>query len=591
MANPRKPGRQAPPQDSGPQKITHVDFSEVRTGEDTRQRGWFWHWNELHTEYEPLLKHSGIGLITSYIVWTDRREHSPYRGYAFPSLQSQAAFSGSDRAELMTINRILVALDLIEIRKEMVLRVDAQGHKWRVPHNLYRVKDRSGDPHLTAQDVLAVLALAEKRKDVYRHVRHILTSSFVPISRNNIWHQILAEIQFTPLWQRLAARATAEEARFSARSKADHAARKPAPAVAVETRTSAPEEADHVSTETDPEADFFIPGTDPDASTAPVITVQGSATIGAASNQGFQTSVAKSNHGLDEARRSSGAGSNQGRGTTVAPSNPMYDQSIQATRTNTEGGNQGPVEPVTSTSEVVTTAVTTIGQGLSQVGSGPGTGAAPGHGPDRAAALIAFAEANGRVPSAAEERLLGRIAAEGDTANGWAMVTAGIYEAVDSGSAFVAPKRVREIVRRWLRDGLPAELAAELSGAVAEDDGAISQTELVRPAHADSGDVAHPFWIAEAGIGSAQLWAAVIDLVAQEGAMRPSEIHDYLKPAVLLERTGATSLRLGVAHELARQRIEHRWRTALEDAIARLVGGAGWELDIQVIGEAGQRSA
>ena len=41
------------------------------------------------------------------------------------------------------------------------------------------------------------------------------------------------------------------------------------------------------------------------------------------------------------------------------------------------------------------------------------------------------------------------------------MVTAAIYEAVDSGSAFVAPKRVREIVRRWLRDGLPAELALE----------------------------------------------------------------------------------------------------------------------------------
>ena len=81
MANPRNPNQQL-----DEQRITGVDFTEVRTGEDTRQRGWFWHWNELHTEYEPLLKHSGIGLITSYIVWTDRREHSPYRGYAFPSL-------------------------------------------------------------------------------------------------------------------------------------------------------------------------------------------------------------------------------------------------------------------------------------------------------------------------------------------------------------------------------------------------------------------------------------------------------------------------------------------------------------------------
>ena len=188
----RKP---APTDEHG---VTGIDFTEVRTGEDTRQRGWFWHWNELHTEYEPLLKHSGIGLITSYIVWTDRREHSPYRGYAFPSLQSQAAFSGSDRAELITINRILVALDLLEIRKEMVLRVDEQGHNWRVPHNLYRVKDRSGNPHLTARDVLRVLDLAEERKDVYRHIRHIFTSAFVPVSRTNIWHQLLPDLAPLP---------------------------------------------------------------------------------------------------------------------------------------------------------------------------------------------------------------------------------------------------------------------------------------------------------------------------------------------------------------------------------------------------------
>ena len=95
-----------------------------------------------------------------------------------------------------------------------------------MPHNLYRVKDRSGDPHLTTADVTRVLELAEERKDVYRHIRHLLTSSFVPISRNNIWHQILAELRPTALWQRLAEQALAEEARFSARSKAGHRSRK-----------------------------------------------------------------------------------------------------------------------------------------------------------------------------------------------------------------------------------------------------------------------------------------------------------------------------------------------------------------------------
>jgi hypothetical protein len=228
------------------------------------------------------------------------------------------------------------------------------------------------------------------------------------------------------------------------------------------------------------------------------------------------------------------------------------------------------------------------GVSLSQVGAGPGQGAAPGNGPDRAATLTAFAEANGRIPSAAEERLLERIANEAGVERGWGFVAAAIYEAVDSGSAFVAPKRVREIVRRWLRDGLPAGLAREL--IVDEPQGSDS---LVEAGGTISGvsESAHPFWVAEAGIGSVQLWAAVVDLVARDGSVRPAEIHDYLKPAVLLERTGESSLRLGVTHELARQRIEHRWRGNLEDALARLIGGAGWELDIQVMSDGSRKSA
>jgi hypothetical protein len=564
----------------------------VRTGEDTRQRGWFWHWNELHTEYEPLLKHSGIGLITSYIVWTDRREHSPYRGYAFPSLQSQAAFSGSDRAELMTINRILVALDLIEIRKEMVLRVDEQGHKWRVPHNLYRVKDRSGDPHLTAGDVIRVLDLADQRKDVYRHVRHILTSAFVPISRNNVWHQILTELRPTPLWERLAARATAEEARFSARSKAGHASRKSPAVVELGAEPRAPKRPTPSPVESDPETDFFIPGTDSLVSTAPVITNPPAPsqpeTMAGLCNDGFPTSVAKTNYGLDEDRQSSAAGSNQARRTTVAPSNPMYDQSIQTTRTNANQEMQGDETGVTRESDAVTGAVTIGGVALSQVGSGPGRGAAPANGPDRASALTAFAEANGRIASAAEERLLERIADQASVERGWGFVAAAIYEAVDSGSAFVAPKRVREIVRRWVRDGLPADLARELTINVSQGSDRIIEAGSTI---SDSNENAHPFWVAEAGIGSVQLWAAVVDLVARDGSVRPAEIHDYLKPAVLLERTGESSLRLGVPHELARQRIEHRWRGKLEDALARLIGGAGWELDIQVMSDGSRKSA
>jgi len=330
-----------PKPETGNPKPIDVDFTEVRTGEDTRQRGWFWHWNELHTEYEPLLKHSGIGLITSYIVWTDRREHSPWHGYAFPSLQSQAAFSGSDRAELITINRILVALDLIEIRKEMILRADAQGHRWRVPHNLYRVKDRSGSPHLTAADVEQVMTLAEERKEVYRHIRHIFTSGFVPISRDNIWHGILEELRPTEIWQRLQAQASEEEARLSQRSRTGHANRK-SNAEAEAADTSAKRQLKAVPEPVD-SAEVYVPGITTETS-IPTVTVvssrdqQPGGTLAAQSNTGSQTSVASTNDGLDDGFGSDGASmdgqSNTAWQSTVAPTNSMYDQSIQTTRTN-----------------------------------------------------------------------------------------------------------------------------------------------------------------------------------------------------------------------------------------------------------------
>lgn len=602
-----------------------VDFTEVRTGEDTRQRGWFWHWNELHTEYEPLLKHSGIGLITSYIVWTDRREHSPYRGYAFPSLQSQAAFSGSDRAELITINRILVALDLIEIRKEMVLRVDEAGHKWRVPHNLYRVKDRSGDPHLTAADVDRVLRLADERKDVYRHIRHILTTGFVPISKTNVWHGILADLRPTPLWQRLSAQALEEEARFSERSRAGHAARKAAQGeVDADGGTgkvlkAVPEPVD--------DAEVYVPGFTSDFQETPVTVdidqaADESLTIVAGSNPGSETSVAASNEGLSEYPASMDGLSSEGRPTSVAPSNPMYDQSRKTTSTRERAEiseDQAQNGPVTGISDVVTGAVTSETPGLSQVGY---EHRAPEHGPDRNAALLAFAEANDRVATTAETRLLSGIAGEVNGDQGWAIVAAAIYEAVDSGSAFVAPKRVREIVRRWQREGFPEDVengngyvgeplvgsrdvtAIERNGrgqaasptgdmTAIERGGrgqATSPTDDVNgwadePIPNTEHPTRTPFWIDEARIGSERLWAAVIEQIARSGMARPAEVIDYLEPAVLLGRVGSRGFRIGVPHDLARQRIERKWGLDITEALGQVLGGSGWEIAVEVTGE------
>ena len=196
-----------------------------RAGDDSRRRGWFWHWNTIITQYAPLVGLKGVGLLNSYTVWTDRRDESPHRGYAFPSQQSEADFYGEDRAELITINKILVALDLLEIRKEMILRVDSSGRRWRVPHNLYRVKERENGWNLRIEDVIRVATLAESSPQVFRYIRRVFSPRFAPIDRDNPWHLILAAVRAEPVWARLTARTLELERRASARTRAGHEAR------------------------------------------------------------------------------------------------------------------------------------------------------------------------------------------------------------------------------------------------------------------------------------------------------------------------------------------------------------------------------
>lgn len=191
-----------------PQPATN-GHATSRSGLDERRRGWFWHWNSIVTQYAPLIGLKGIGLLNSYTVWTDRRSDSPFHGYAFPSQEAEAAFYGEERQELITINKILVTLGLIEIKKEMVVRVDAQGQRWRVPHNLYRVRDSEDGYTLSTDAVRAVLELARQDAEVFRYIRHIFAPRFAPIDRHNPWHAILAELRPTSLWQELVQRAEA----------------------------------------------------------------------------------------------------------------------------------------------------------------------------------------------------------------------------------------------------------------------------------------------------------------------------------------------------------------------------------------------
>jgi hypothetical protein len=187
-----------------------TESGATTAGQDIRHRGWYWHWNTLITQYAPLLGLKGVGLLNSYTVWTDRREGSPHQGYAFPTQDAEGKFYGEGREELITLNKILVALDLIAIHKEMVLRQDDRNRRWRVPHNFYRVKDPRDGLVLNMHAVVHVLELADRDRNVFRHVRHIFGAQFAPIDRTSIWHYLLPELRQLPLWQQLAERAERE---------------------------------------------------------------------------------------------------------------------------------------------------------------------------------------------------------------------------------------------------------------------------------------------------------------------------------------------------------------------------------------------
>lgn len=94
-------------------------------------------------------------------------------------------------------------------------------------------------------------------------------------------------------------------------------------------------------------------------------------------------------------------------------------------------------------------------EGEERVGTPAGCGD-PGLG----AAVEAFEAANERPATRLERQLLGALAEEFEGAarargsSGAAWVAAAIVEAVDSGSRYVAPKRVRAICRRWASEGL-----------------------------------------------------------------------------------------------------------------------------------------
>ena len=544
----------------------------TRSGEDTRRRGWFWHWNTTVTQYAPLIGLKGVGLLNSYTVWTDRREESPHRGYAFPSQQSEADFYGEDRAELITINKILVALDLIEIRKEMVPRTDERGRRWKVPHNFYRVKDHGDGFTLSTQDVLRIVELADHDRTVYRYVRRLFSPRFSPIDSQNVWHQILEEVRPTEAWQRLAARTERDETRASARSKAGHASRRSGEDTPV---FSVPDDGDIAT---------------PEATRSDTINDSASVENDSAENP-VETSVASTNTGSIVDDELANTGLDDSGASTVEPINTAGPTSVR--RSN-------------RTYHQVKTTTTTEGDA-----DDFGSGAPPDASRSEAITTRLFEEANARASTPAERRMLRNLAgqfadaATRDGMTGWHWVALAIDDAVAAGSAFVAPRRIREILNRWERDGVPAEYVDSASrpsddasqtgresvtsegpvGHRSGRDGSLAQAPGVDEPRRDP--VPDAFVIDECGMTSRQVWSAVLgDLQygsatgsAAGGGIGRTDIDTWLRDSAIAGRGAGGAVVIGVPHEIARRRAAGRYLGELRRAVSRVVGV---DLEIEV---------
>ncbi|HEV2528527.1 MAG TPA: hypothetical protein VGT61_08780 [Thermomicrobiales bacterium] len=680
-------------------EVAGVDATATtQSGTDTRRRGWFWHWNSIVTQFSPLIGLKGVGLLNSYTVWTDRREDSPNRGYAFPSQQSEADFYGEERAELIAINKILVTLDLIEIRKEMIVKPDASGRKWKVPHNFYRVKDHDDGYVLDADAVLRVVRLADGDRQVFRHLRRLFSPRFRPIDGDSVWHGIMPVVRRDPTWQRLAAKVEADERRASDRTRAGHAARNPGASGSdgrATTDTGAvlftvpgavdSESATLTGNDTKPSVvEVANPAEQTSVAQINTDTKRSRKTSVASANDGSGMGVATGNSGSRRKRSSSVAGSNDGRPTTVAATNTTYDQLISTTRTTTSAGAEtdGNDENETKTGVESGASASTGGSGSSSAGrlarrvrarrgavapvtpavpaaaaqAEPTVSAAPvsipasapvhrppvdGAGPDAGSVAIrAFEDANDRATTPAQRQLLAGLANEFEAAarragtagspngsTGWGWVAAAIYEAVESGSAYVAPRRIREILTRWAREGRPGE---NRNGGP-DDDGSTpgrgkrttgrgrtaSRTETparptpVRPATPDpavpatasatrpvarrgaarSGSAAArtaaspviapvpardtvpaagPFIVTECGLPSTQVWAAILTELSFGTEIPRADLDGAIRTAELVGRDGNTLI-IG-AHSAVTQRRASRYLPVLARAATVIIG-------------------
>jgi hypothetical protein len=523
-----------------------AEAGESRSGEDARRRGWYWNWNTMVTQFAPLIGLDGKGLLDSYIVWTDRREDSPFRGYAFPSTTAEANFYGIDRNVLGTINKILVALDLIEIKKSMVHRPDDAGNDWKFPHNTYRVKDQTDTFQLTADAVRRVVQLATEDTAVYRRIKHIFGSKFKPIDPNSVWYSIIEELEPTPNWRKLQALALEDERRTSERSRKGHAARR-TPKDAETSGKSGGSRLEAVTEEQKLSTVATVPN-DSDTDTT-VAATTAAKSIAAETSKGSRTSAAQGSNALAGNEPSDAAPISNGE-ATVAQSTSTTNYQDQTTTTTGKG------EPKNGNVEAQQSATLA------------GFAAAPDDSRDRELTLRLYDEANDKPVTIAARRMLGKIAdeytglARSVSLTGWALTGCAIEEAVSSGSTYVAPKRVREILARWSKDGVPANYAGVSAAAdpVAQPvDTPV--TSDAKPSHSPVTAANEPVTtfprpvtgfqpvMPGGGRDTGEVWQRALAMLQGDAAISPALYAQFITDARLREIEGANAV-LQVSHRL-----------------------------------------
>ena len=131
-------------------------------------------------------------------------------------------------------------------------------------------------------------------------------------------------------------------------------------------------------------------------------------------------------------------------------------------------------------------------------------------------------------------------------------------------------RKVSEAMRRPIR----IAVLIESRTPVGSDSGSVMTTnELPGERLTVPSSLASPnIMIAECGMPSAQVWAAIIDEVVSDGEVSRLNVETWLRSSQLIGRGSDGALIVGAPHVLAQRRIESRFRAPLMSAVEAVLG-------------------